>query len=248
MATFFISDVHLGLGKKEKEKEKEDLLLGFLETILPATDTLFIVGDLFDFWFEYDTVIPKGYHRTLSTLQKFTERGIRVHYLVGNHDFWMGDYFATELGMELHFEPFEIQIDGKRIYLHHGDGLAQNDLGYKLMKPVLRSKASVWLFRWLHPDLGVRLAKGLSQTSRDHTSKKVFDEEEGMERCAGEKIRQGVDIVIMGHQHKPNLQEIENGMYVNLGDWITFYSYGELVKGAMALKTWNPKRKGGDGA
>jgi UDP-2,3-diacylglucosamine hydrolase len=247
MATFFISDVHLGLGEKEKEKEKEDLLLGFLETILPSTDNLFIVGDLFDFWFEYATVIPKGYHRTLSALQKFTERGVEVHYLVGNHDFWMGDYFATELGMELHFEPFEIGLDGKRIYLHHGDGLAQNDLGYKLIKPVLRSKTSVRLFRWLHPDLGVKLARGFSHTSRDYSSNRMFDEEKGMERCAEEKIRQGMDIVIMGHRHKPNLQKIENGIYINLGDWITFNSYGELTKGVMTLKTWNSKVKRSDG-
>src|SRR5512135_1217088 len=135
---YFISDVHLGLGARDQERKKEDRLLSFLKAILPSAEKLFIVGDLFDFWFEYRTVIPKGFHRTLSALQAFTERGIPVHYLAGNHDFWVGDFFASELGMTMHMDPFEVVIDGKRIYLHHGDGLAQKDLGYRLLKPVLR--------------------------------------------------------------------------------------------------------------
>jgi UDP-2,3-diacylglucosamine hydrolase len=240
MATYFISDIHLGLGRGEKEKAKEDRLLSFLRTILPTTEQLFIVGDLFDFWFEYQTVIPKGFHRTLSALQEFTERGIRVSYLAGNHDFWMGDFFKTELGMELHSDPFETTIDGKRIYLHHGDGLAENDIGYRMIKPVLRNKLNIWLYRWLHPDIGVKLARSSSRTSRDYTTSKHF-EEQGMIEYATRKIRDGVNIVIMGHRHQPNVVTIENGLYINLGDWISYNTYGELSNGAMTLKTWNTK-------
>src|SRR5436309_15302191 len=124
MASYFFSDVHLGLGSPATEKQKENRLLAFLRSILSTTEYLFIVGDLFDFWFEYTTVIPKGFHRTLAALQEFTDRGVKVHYLAGNHDFWMGEFFRTELGMELHFDPFEMAVGGKRIFFHHGDGLA----------------------------------------------------------------------------------------------------------------------------
>ena len=134
MQTYFISDVHLGMGTREEERTKEDRLLAFFSKILPRTRQLYIVGDLFDFWFEYRTVIPKGFHRTLSALQAFTEKGIPIHYLAGNHDFWMKDFFAGELGMTLHADPFETMIDRKRVYLHHGDGLAQKDVGYRLIR------------------------------------------------------------------------------------------------------------------
>jgi UDP-2,3-diacylglucosamine hydrolase len=243
MPIYFISDIHLGLGSKEVEKQKEDRLLAFLRHILPSTEILFIVGDLFDFWFEYDTVIPKGFHRTLAMLQEFTDRGIPVHYLAGNHDFWMGDYFASELGFRLHFDPFEITAGGKRIFLHHGDGLAEKDLGYRLIKPVLRNRLSIRLYRLLHPDIGVRLAKGSSRTSREYTANKDYGEEEGMIRAAAEKIRDGVDIVVMGHRHKPLLKPIDGGVYINLGDWVTYNTYGELTNGSMSLQTWNGKQE-----
>ncbi|MEK7250049.1 MAG: UDP-2,3-diacylglucosamine diphosphatase [Bacteroidota bacterium] len=238
MATYFISDVHLGLGTKEQEKAKENRLLGFLRGIFSTVETLFIVGDLFDFWFEYKTVIPKGFHRTLAVLQEFTDAGKPIHYLAGNHDFWMNNFFAEELGIHLHLEPFEITIQEKRIYMHHGDGLADNDLGYKLIKPVLRNKFNVWMYRWLHPDLGVRLAKGSSRTSREYTAHKDYGEEEGMIREATKKIHGGCDIVIMGHRHKPNVVKIDNGTYVNLGDWIAYNTYAELSNGVIELKTW----------
>ena len=237
MAAYFFSDVHLGLGSAETEKQKENRLLGFLRTILPTCDHLFIVGDLFDFWFEYKTVIPKGFHRTLAALQEFTERDIQVHYLAGNHDFWMSEFFRTELGIELHMEPFEITVAGKRIFFHHGDGLARNDAGYRFIKPILRNRMNIWLYRWLHPDIGVRLARGSSRSSREYTSNKQYGDEEGMLQCAREQIQQGVDIVMMGHRHKPTLVPMGRGMYVNLGDWITYNTYAELVDGTMQLKT-----------
>ena len=239
MATYFISDIHLGLAKPQEEKQKEQRLLDFLTAIFPSTECLFVVGDLFDFWFEYKTVIPKGFHRTLSALQKFTDHGIPVHYLAGNHDFWMGDFFRTELGMQLHSEPFEISVDGKRVYLHHGDGLSENDLGYKVIKPILRNRFNVWLYRWLHPDIGVKLARRSSRTSRGYTGQKHYGEEKGMIEFATRKIREGVDIVVMGHRHVPALLPIEHGLYVNLGDWISYNSYGVIVDGVMSLNTWN---------
>jgi UDP-2,3-diacylglucosamine hydrolase len=245
MATYFISDIHLGLGSKEVEKRKENLLLGFLKAIYPSTERLFIVGDLFDFWFEYATVIPKGFHRTLAAIQEFTDSRIPVHYLAGNHDFWMGDYFTSELGVDVHVEPYETTIEGKRVYLHHGDGLAVRDLGYKIIKPVLRNRLNVRLYRWLHPDIGVRLAKRSSLSSREYTSHKQFGEDSGMIEWATKKIREGVDIVVMGHRHSPHIMTIEKGLYVNLGDWISFNTYGEFAGGSMTLKTWEGLHRAG---
>jgi UDP-2,3-diacylglucosamine hydrolase len=236
--TYFFSDVHLGLGPRQNERAKEDRLLRFLSAIRPTTGTLFIVGDLFDFWFEYKTVIPKGFHRTLAAIDAFTAQGSTVHYLVGNHDCWMGDFFATELNVQLHRHPFETTIDGKKIVLHHGDGLALNDLGYRMLRPVLRHPVNIWLYRWLHPDIGVRLARGSSRTSRDYTSTKDYGEEDGMVRFASEKIRGGADIVVMGHRHKAQYKNIDNGVYLNLGDWITQYTYAEMHAGVIALKQW----------
>ncbi len=239
MPVIFISDVHLGLGSREKERAKENTLLGFLKAKLPETDALFIVGDLFDFWFEYKTVIPKGFHRTLAALQEYTDRGIKVYYLAGNHDYWMRDYFATELGFEVHYKPFEVLLNGKRILLHHGDGLATNDHGYRMIKPILRNRLNIWLYRWLHPDIGIRLARGSSRSSREYTSNKSSDEEKGLKEFAATKIAEGVDIVVMGHQHKPSQLQFNNGTYVNLGDWISHHTYAELEDGRITLKTWN---------
>lgn len=239
MPAYFISDVHLGLNSRQQEKEKEDQLLAFLRSIRDTAERLIIVGDLFDFWFEYGTVIPKGFHRTLAALQEFTDRSIPVDFLAGNHDFWMGDFFPTELGVQIHFDPFLMNIGGRRVYLHHGDGLAKKDLGYRLIKPVLRNRLAIWLYRWIHPDLGVRLAQGSSRTSREYTSTKDYGEQEGMIAFAAERIREGAEIVVMGHRHRPIRLEINGGVYVNLGDWITHHSYAVLDKGAISLRTWD---------
>jgi UDP-2,3-diacylglucosamine hydrolase len=241
MRAYFFSDVHPGLGTREEERAKEDILLRFLRGILPRAERVFILGDLFDFWFEYGTVIPKGFHRTLAALQEFTDRGIPVDYLVGNHDFWMGDFFQTELGLTVHRDPFETVLDGKRLFLHHGDGLAQNDLGYRLVKPVLRNRAAIALYRWLHPDLGVRMARGSSRTSRAYTSQKDYGEQEGMVAFARRRIASGTQIVIMGHRHLPVCERIDEGLYVNLGDWIQHRTFGLFEDGNMTLQTWSDR-------
>jgi UDP-2,3-diacylglucosamine hydrolase len=243
MAVYFISDIHLGLGSREEEKTKEDRLLAFFRAVLPETEQLFIVGDLFDFWFDYRTVIPRGFHRTLAALQQFTDAGLPVHYLVGNHDCWMGDFFRTELGVTVHEEPFETVLQGKRVHIHHGDGLAENDLGYRLVKPLLRNPFLIRAYRWLHPDIGVRLARGTSRSSREYTTQKHYGEEQGMMTYAEGMIGRGIDIVVMGHHHRPSRALLGAGVYVNLGDWITSNTYGEMRGGSIALKTWNGQRE-----
>ena len=240
MATFFISDIHLGLGPREVERKKEDRLLSFLRASMAEAQALFILGDLFDFWFEYRTVIPRGYHRTFCAIEEWTSAGIPVHYLVGNHDCWMLDFFPKELGVRTYAAPFDVVVDGVKIHLHHGDGLADNDFGYRLIKPVLRNRLSTALYRWLHPDIGVWIARRSSRSSREFTSTKSYGEETGMVRYAQKIIRDGTDVVVMGHRHRPQVKQLDGGIYVNLGDWITYNSYGRLQDGDMTLLTWDP--------
>jgi len=237
-SVYFFSDVHLGLGSGEEERRKEDRLLGFLRTVLPQCRELFILGDLFDFWFEYRTVIPRGFHRTLSALQEYTDNAIPVRYLTGNHDFWMADFFETELGVTLYREPFECVVDGKRLFLHHGDGLAQRDTGYRMIKPLLRNRFNIWLYRWLHPDLGVPLARGSSRSSRRYTGQKDYGETDGMVDFAQRKINEGYDYVVMGHRHHPCFMAMGRGAYVNLGDWISAHTYAVMNNGTMKLERW----------
>jgi len=235
---YFISDVHLGLEDPVKEQEKQKRLIAFLEKAAGDASRLFILGDLFDAWIEYRTVIPKGFHRVLSKLHDLSDAGLELHYLVGNHDFWMRDYFGLELGINMHTESFDIELDGRRIHLHHGDGLDPRDTGYKFLRKVLRNPFSIWLFSWLHPDIGVALAKSSSKSSRHYTSAKDYGADDGMRDYAAGKIAAGSDVVIMGHRHVPLCEKIGTGTYVNLGDWITHNTYGVLADGEISLAAW----------
>ncbi len=240
MKTYFISDAHLGLGTKDEERAKESRLIQFLDHIAHDVDQLFIVGDLFDAWFEYRTVIPKGFHRFFAKVSELTDRGVPIHYLAGNHDYWMRDFFRDELGMNTHYEPFDVWIDDKRIYIHHGDGLAANDTGYLILKKLFRSRLNIWLYSWLHPDIGLAFAKSTSKRSRQHTSGKDYGEGDAMMGFAQEKIDEGYDIVVMGHRHRPVIRQLGKGTYINLGDWIEHNTFAELEGGCITLKTWKP--------
>jgi UDP-2,3-diacylglucosamine hydrolase len=236
---YFISDAHLGLGSRDAERIKESRIINFLHHIRADASELFVVGDLFDAWFEYRTVIPKGYHRLLTALEDLTRSGIVVHYLVGNHDFWIRDYFKDELGMKTYMDGFTLSAFGKKVYIHHGDGVTRKDTGYKILKKILRNPVSIWLYSWVHPDLGVLLARSSSKKSRQYTSQKDYGDDDGMLAFAQKKIEEGFDIVIMGHRHRPLMKELGRGTYINLGDWISHFTYAELSDGGVALKEWN---------
>lgn len=235
---YFISDVHFGLESRKLERKKEDRVLAFFDMVMMKNAELCIVGDLFDAWIEYRTVVPKGFHRILTKLEDLTRNGLTVHYLVGNHDFWIRDYFHTDLGITTHLNPFSFTAGGKKFYIHHGDGLATLDSGYRLLKKIIRHPLSVWLFSWLHPDLGITLARSSSRTSREYTSNKHYGEADGMEAYAQRKIGEGYDYVIMGHRHTPITRQLGNGVYINLGDWISYNSYAEFNGSQLELRTW----------
>lgn len=241
---YFISDCHFGLQNKQKEREKESRLFSFLDEIQDDAEELFILGDLFDYWFEYKHVVPKGFHRILTRLEQFTEKGIAVHLIVGNHDFWLGKRFTEETGVHIYYEPVSVTFNGKRFYLHHGDGLNDGDTGYKILRSILRNKTNIFLYRLLHPDLGISLARRSSQTSRNNRSNNgLVLEQEALREFAKKKLAGGYDYVIMGHDHTPEQLTIDNRQYSNLGDWITHFSYAVFDGNTVELKTWKAQKE-----
>lgn len=222
----FISDIHLGLQSKEIENKKERLLVKFLEYAKENCDELFIVGDLFDYWFEYKRVYQKGFFRTLTALQDLTEKGIKVHYFIGNHDFFHKDFFEKEIGVSLYHEGQKFTLNGKKFFIGHGDGLVKNDLGYNILKMILRNRFIQILYGLIHPDLGVGLARFTSRSSRDYTTQKDYGEEDGLLDAARKKINEGNEYVIFGHLHKKCFEKFKEGTYINLGSWIDFPCYG----------------------
>jgi UDP-2,3-diacylglucosamine hydrolase len=221
-ASYFICDVHLGVESPAEEEAKEDRLLHLFERMEEDADTLYILGDLFDFWFEYRRAVPRRSLRTLGGLRRLADRGVTLHYLAGNHDFALGPYLADEVGCILHPEPFETTIGPTRFLLHHGDGLAGRDTGYRILKAVLRSRIAHWLWRWIHPDLGMRLADRVSRASRKVTSGKDYGPDdriyENIEKMTAGK---GYDFLLMGHTHTPDDRLLESGThYLNLGTWL----------------------------
>ena len=235
--TYFFSDAHLGLGSIEEDRQKELRLIRFLNFIQQNAVQIYIVGDLFDYWFEYKSVVPKKYFRLFAKLAELTEQNIRIFFIAGNHDFWVKNYFRDELGIEVHFNPVETEIGGKRFLIHHGDGLLKDDLGYKILKKILRSRINIFLFSLIHPDIAGWLARWSSRTSRQYTSKRAY-ESTGMVDFAANKIKEGYDFVVMGHNHIPSCQTIDRGVYVNLGDWIFENTYAVFDGKKIKLKKW----------
>jgi len=252
---YFFSDVHLGFGSQEEEKIKERKLVSFLDSIKENAETIYIVGDLFDCWIEYRRAVPKGFYRTLAKLNELIEHGIVIHFFSGNHDFWLNTYLRDDVGLILHSDYMDTEIDGKRFFITHGDGLSKGDWGYKIIKKILRSRFNQFLYSLIHPDIGLRLAQGSSKKSRLHTDDRsrlaqTYETEprshgadkSGMRGFAEMKINEGFDYVIMGHLHKPSDIEItgvgRTGHYITLGDWLTNFSYGEFSESVFEIKKY----------
>ena len=231
----FISDVHLGLQSKQIEKNKERSLVKFLNFAQENCSELFIVGDLFDFWFEYRRVYQKGFFRTLTALQDLTEKNVKIHYFIGNHDFMHRDFFSSEIGAIMHEEPVDVTLNGKRFFIGHGDGLVKNDIGYNILKKVLRNKTIQFFYSWLHPDIGVTIASRTSRRSRDYTTKKDYGKEDGLFDTAKSKIDDGFDYVLFGHLHQRNYLKYKNGYYINLGSWLNEPCYGIFKNGKFEI-------------
>ena len=235
---YFISDLHLGLQSPDKEKEKENLLVELLKVVQSDAKELYILGDLFDYWFEYRRVIQKGFFKTIAALQNIAEAGIKIHYIIGNHDFLHRDFFEKQIGASLYYDPVEFVIDGKKFYLGHGDGLVKNDLGYKILKKILRNKILQGIYSIIHPDLGIWLASSSSKKSRDYTSGKNYGEIDGLFEAAKIQIDNGADYVIFGHSHNRSFEQYKNGFYVNLGTWLEKPCYGLFRENKFEIIDW----------
>lgn len=235
---YFISDVHLGLQMPEIEKQKERKLVSFLQYCAKDAAELYIVGDLYDYWFEYRRVYQKGFFRTLTALQDLVESGVKVHYLIGNHDFMHRDFFPKEIGASLYEDAITVTLDGKRFFIAHGDGLVVNDMGYNILKKILRNKFLQWLYSFVHPDLGIWIASGTSKKSRDYTTKKDYGEEDGLFDAAKNKLNNGFDYVIMGHLHTRHHKKMGKGEYINLGSWLNSPCYGVYSQSKFEIVDW----------
>jgi len=235
---YFISDLHLGLGSREKEIHKEKLLVKFLESIKNDAAALYILGDLFDYWFEYRRVIQKGYYRTFTAIHDLVESGVEVHYLIGNHDFMHLDFFENEIGVKLYQNPFSTELLGKKFFLSHGDGDVKNDYGYKILKSVLRNKMIQKIYSLIHPDLGIKIASSTSKTSRDYTEGKNYGKIDGLLETAKVKIDEGFDFVLFGHSHEKCNVEFKQGRYINLGTWLNNPCYGKFNSQNFEIIDW----------
>ena len=243
-AIYFISDAHLGAEEKEKEKIKEEKLFSFLDKIKADGESLYVLGDMFEFWFEYRHVIPKDHFTVLSQLRNLVDSGIKVSYVVGNHDFWLGDFLTEQIGIKIFKDPIEVNHQGKRIFIAHGDGLAKWDLGYRILKKILRNRVNIFLYRQIPPDISYPLAKFVAGKSRAQADRREASYLDDYKNFAYEKIRQGFDAVILAHTHMPTLENLgdnsanslQGGIYLNIGDWFKHFTYGKLMEGKFYLE------------
>ncbi|MFT4061266.1 MAG: histidine phosphatase family protein [Edaphocola sp.] len=243
---YFASDFHLGIPDMATSRERERLLCLWLDEISKDAGALYLVGDIFDVWFEYKNVIPKGFTRFLGKLAALADAGLHIEAFSGNHDLWMRDYFQDELNIPIHHHPLELEVNGKRFLIAHGDGLGPGDHGYKLLKSVLRNPMAQWLYRRLHPDTGVGVANYFSRLGPKHadTPEKEFlgEEKEWLMQYSRTMLAQKhYDYFIFGHRHIAITWPLAtNSLYVNLGDWIRHNSYAEFDGEQLALKYYKP--------
>jgi UDP-2,3-diacylglucosamine hydrolase len=239
---YFASDQHLGAPTAEASFPREKKFVSWLDTVKQDAEAIFLLGDLFDFWFEYKTVVPKGFVRVLGKLAEIKDAGIPIYFFVGNHDLWMHDYFEKELNIPVYHAPQEFSINNKKFLIGHGDGLGPGDKGYKRMKKVFTFPLFKWLFRWLHPDLGVRLGQYMSVKNKlisgEEDAKFLGEENEWLVQYCRRKLETThYDYFVFGHRHLPlEIKLQEHSMYINLGDWIQYFTYGVFDVDTLSIK------------
>jgi len=242
---FFASDFHLGAPDFSSSRERQARIIAWLDFIADEAAAIFLVGDIFDFWFEYKQVIPKGQLPFLAKLSQLRDRGIPILFFTGNHDLWMQDYFTQELGIPVYTHPIEIQVEGKKILVGHGDGLGPGDPTYKVLKKVFTSSIAQWLFRWTHPDIGISLARAWSGKSRISNSSKDEQRFLGADEWLWaycKEVEQSIthDYYIFGHRHLPlQLPVGQSATYFNLGEWVSQNTYLEMSVSETRLLTFS---------
>lgn len=229
---YFASDFHLGSPNAALSLEREKRIVAWLEEVSRDASEIFLVGDIFDFWFEYKRAVPRGFTRLLGKLSELTDRGIPVHVFTGNHDMWIFDYLPAECGVMLHKSPVVREWDGRKFMIGHGDGLGPGDYGYKFIKKIFASKVCQWLFARLHPNFGIWLARSLSGYSRSTTGHKdqIYlgaENEWLITHCKEELAKEHYDYFVFGHRHLPIDHALSpSSRYINLGEWMSGESWG----------------------
>jgi UDP-2,3-diacylglucosamine hydrolase len=220
----------LGVPNREKSLERERLFVQWLDEIKVDAEAIYLVGDVFDFWFEYKKVVPKGYIRLLGKLAEISDSGIPIHFFTGNHDMWLFDYLEKEIKVSIYKDPIEISLKGKQFFIGHGDGLGPGDKGYKIIKTIFRSRICQWLFERIHPNLGISIAEYWSKKSRIANGvkdEKFYGEDELLTQFCKEKMKTTeVDYFIFGHRHLPlEINLGDNTTYINLGEWVNYNKF-----------------------
>ena len=245
---YFASDFHLGAGTYASSRERESRIIRWLDTISDDVGELFLMGDVFDFWFEYKTVVPKGYTRFFGKLAQLSDRGVTLYFFKGNHDMWLFDYLKDELNAIIISDELEIERNGKKFYLHHGDGLGPGDKKYKFLKKIFRSTLCQWAFARIHPDFGIRIANAWSGNSKQVNARigeAKLHPQEWLEIYSKEILKtRFFDYMIYGHRHRPlDLPLPGKSRYVNLGDWINYFTYAVFDGETLELKHFEPAKK-----
>ena len=241
---YFASDFHFGVPSAEDSLLREKRVVEWLSAIENDAAAIYIVGDIFDFWFEYRKAIPKGFVRFQGKIAELTDKGIPIHFFTGNHDMWMFNYFQKELGVYLHKEPIKFEFDGKKFFVGHGDGLGPGDSGYKFIKSIFTNRFFQWCFARLHPNFGIGVANYFSKRSRAATGNvdEVFmgEDKEWLIQYSKEILeKEHYDFFIFGHRHLPiHLKLNQEAYYINLGDWIKYNTFGMYAKGEMSLQEY----------
>jgi UDP-2,3-diacylglucosamine hydrolase len=244
-SVYFVSDLHLGAPNASASRKRERAFLRWIDAHRSDMDQLFVVGDLFDFWFEYKRAVPRGFVRTLGKLATLADEGVEIHFFTGNHDLWVDDYLEKEIGCKVYTEPKVFELQNKKLLVGHGDGLGPGDHGYKFLKKVFTNSFLKWCFARIHPNMGIGIANYFSKSSRAKTGEKDKDfkgiDGEWLYIYAREyqQTQEKVDYFVFGHRHLPLDVEIpEGGKYINLGDWIQYFTYGKLENAELSLNKW----------
>jgi UDP-2,3-diacylglucosamine hydrolase len=239
---YFISDFHLGVPDHERSLEREKKIVRWLNQIKDNAAIIYLMGDVFDYWFEYKHAVPKGYVRLLGKLAELSDSGIEIHYFTGNHDMWVFDYLPTEIGLTLHREPIFREYNQQKFYLGHGDGLGPGDHGYKFIKKLFANRLAQWMFARFHPNFGISLMRYFSKKSRiatgDDDANFLGEDKEWLIIHSKEVLqKEHFDYFIFGHRHLPlDISLGKNSRYINLGEWINHFMFAEFDGTTVTLK------------
>jgi len=236
---YFLSDIHLGIDTEQPSHIREQALISWLHTVKEDATAIYIVGDLFDYWFEYKSVVPKGYFELFTTMKSIVDGGVKITYLTGNHDLWHYGYLSSHIGIQVVSGPIIETYDSHKFYLAHGDGIGKGDVGYKLIKAILTNRFCQKLFGAIHPTLGLPLMKYMSKRSRISHGTNDDVAHRHHDFCKEELTQHAdIDFFIMGHLHHAETTVIKTAIYVNLGDWTSLYTYARWDGEQIRLLTW----------